>query len=143
MQPLFTPTRTAGTFEAHASLHPREAAELARHGIPSEVLADLRAGYVVFDALGFEFEHHDLHGKEGVRALLFLIADGHGVARDIVAWTPQDGRVATWLNRAWALGEEAVFAPRLSSQGELPIWRTPLGWLTAGRKGLCLVRPEA
>jgi hypothetical protein len=65
------------------------------------------------------------------------------VARDVVAWSPSLNKLTTWLNRAWALGEEAVYQPRLSPQGELPVWRSPVGWLKARRKGLCLVRPKA
>jgi hypothetical protein len=142
MVDLITSQRLAGTFEAHHAPTTREVGSLTAQGVPTDALADLRAGYVVFDELGFEFEHH-IDGMEGVRALLFLITDGQGVARDVVAWTPHDGRLATWLNRAWALGEEKVFAPRLSPQDELPVWRTPLGWLRANCKGLCLVRPQA
>jgi hypothetical protein len=115
-------------------------------GIPADTLAGpipVKAGHVVFDDIGFEFEHHHKHGTEGVRAFLFLITDSQGVARDVVAWAPQLGKLTTWLNRAWALGEETIYSPRLSPQGELPVWRSPVNWLRAQRKGICLVRPKA
>lgn len=146
MLELLTPTRTAGTFQANSNLLPREISELERMGIPADALAGpvpVKASYVVFDNSSFEFEHHHKHGVEGVRAFLFLIADRHGAAMDVVAWAPQLGKLATWLNRAWALGEETTLQPRLSEDGGLPVWRSPLGWLRARRKGLCLVRPHA
>jgi hypothetical protein len=141
-----TPVRTAGTFDSHNDLRPHEIAEMEGMGIPADALAGpvpVRSGYVVFDELGFEFEHHHRYGQEGVRAFLFLVTDGQGVARDVVAWSPSLNKLTTWLGRAWALGEEAVYRPRLSPQGELLMWRSPVGWLKARRKGLCLVRPKA
>ncbi len=143
---IITPVRTAGTFDSHNDLRPHEVAELEGMGIPADALVGpipVRSGYVVYDELGFEFEQHHPHGMEGVRAFLFLVTDGQGVARDVVAWSPSLNKLTTWLNRAWALGEEAAYRPRLSPQGELPVWRSPVGWLKAGRKGLCLVRPKA
>jgi hypothetical protein len=143
---VITPIRTTGVFNASNNLRPRDVADLECMGIPADALAGpvpVRSGYVVFDELGFEFEQHHRYGTEGVRAFLFLVTDGQGVARDVVAWSPSLNRLTTWLNRAWALGEEAVYRPRLSPQGELPVWRSPVGWLKARRKGLCLVRPKA
>ena len=146
MVDVFTPARLAGTFWANSNLLPREVTELARLGVPMDGLIGpppIRAGYVLFDELGFEFDHHDRHGREGVRAFLFAITDPQGVCRDIVAWSPQLNRTATWLGRAWALGEERVYAPRLTDHGALPVWRDPLGWLRANRKGICLIRPKS
>ncbi|GEO18619.1 hypothetical protein [Microvirga aerophila] len=143
---VITPTRTAGTFDASNNLRPSDVAALVEMGIPPDTLAGpvpVRAGHVVFDALGFEFDHHTKNGEEGVRAYLFLITDHQGVARDVVAWAPTLNKIETWLGRAWALGEEQTFSPRLSEHQALPVWRTPLNWLRARRKGLCLVRPKA
>jgi hypothetical protein len=146
MAGVITPTRTAGSFDASNNLRPRDVNELAAMGIPPDALAGpvpVRTGYVVFDALGFEFDHHTKNEEEGVRAFLFLITDHQDVARDVVAWAPKHKRLATWLGRAWALGEEQTFAPRMSEHRALPVWRSPLNWLRAGRKGVCLVRPQA
>jgi hypothetical protein len=143
---LFTPTRLAHTFGANPNLLPHEVDQLERMGIPTDALAgpiSVKAGRVVFDDLGFEFEQHDKHEKEGVRAVLFLITDSHGNARDVVAWVPKLDKRTAWLNRAWALGEDSIYAPRLSDDGGLPVWRTPVGWLKARRNGICLVRPKA
>jgi hypothetical protein len=143
---VITPIRTTGVFNASNNLRPGDVSELERMGIPADALAGpapVRSGHVVFDELGFEFEQHHRHGQEGVRAFLFLITDGQDVARDVIAWSPSLNKLTTWLGRAWALGEEAACRPRLSSQGELPVWRSPVGWLKARRRGLCLVRPKA
>ena len=143
---VITPFRTAGIFNASNNLRPQDVADLERMRIPADALAGpvpVRSGYVVFDELGFEFEQHHRHGEEGVRAFLFLVTDGQGVARDVVAWSPSLNKLTTWLGRAWALGEEAVYRPRLSPHGELPVWRSPVEWLKARRKGLCLVRLKA
>jgi hypothetical protein len=143
---LITPVRTVGTFNSSNNLLPREVEELERLGIQADALAGpipVRAGYVVFDELGFEFEQHDKHGTEGTRAFLFLITDHQGVARDVVAWAPQLGKLTTWLGRAWALGEETIYRPRLTDHEALPVHRTPTGWLKARREGICLVRPAA
>jgi hypothetical protein len=135
---IITPIRAAGVFDSHNDLRPHEIAELGRLGIPTGPVP-VRSGY----ELGFEFEQPHRHGQEGVRAFLFLITDGQDVARDVIALSPSLNKLTTWLGRAWALGEEAVYRPCLSPQGELPVWRSPIGWLKARRKGLCLVRPKA
>lgn len=143
---IISPARIAGTFDSHNNLLPHEVDELARQGVPTVALLGpdpVRVGYVVFDESGFEFEQHHRHGTEGVRALLFAITDCQGIYRDIVAWSSRLNQTAAWLNRAWAFGEGRVYAPRLSPQGGLPVWRTPIGWLRANRRGICLIRPEA
>ncbi|ANY78465.1 hypothetical protein BB934_09670 [Microvirga ossetica] len=135
----------SGTFDASNNLLPRDVEAFVRSGVAPDTLAGpvpVRAGYVVFDALGFEFDHHT-NTEAGVRAYLFLILDHQGVARDVVAWAPKRKLLATWLGRAWALGEECAFSTRLTEHRALPVWRSPINWLRAGRKGVCLVRPEA
>ncbi len=143
---LITSTCISGTFDASNNLLPREVEALERIGVPADALAGpvpVRAGHVVFDDLGFEFEHHTKIETEVVRALLFLVTDHQGVARDVVAWAPGLGKLTTWLGRAWALGEETIYQPRLSEHGALPVWRSAADWLRARRKGICLVRPRA
>jgi hypothetical protein len=141
-----TSARTSGTFDASNNLLPRDVEAFVRQGVPADALANpvpVRVGYVVFDEFGFEFEHHNENREAGVRAFLFLITDHQGVARDVVAWCPKLSKLETWLGRAWALGEESVFSPRLSKHQALPVWRSPLNWLRSRRKGICLIRPKA
>ena len=115
--------------------------ELTCAGVPPQALDAVRAGYVLFDEFGFEFEHHDRHGREGVRSFLFLVTDRQGAARDVVAWTPQDGRVTSWLNRAWALGEEKVFTRVFLPARVARVAHAPR-LAPANGKGICLVRPQ-
>jgi hypothetical protein len=141
-----TSARTSGTFDASNNLLPRDVEAFVRQGVPADALAGpvpVRVGYVVFDEFGFEFEHHNENQEAGVRAYLFLITDHLDVARDVAAWCPKLSKLETWLGRAWALGEEQVFAPRLTEHQALPVWRSPINWLRAGCKGVCLVRPKA
>jgi hypothetical protein len=140
-----SPARTSGTFDASNNMLPRDVETFERAGVTPDVLAGpvpVRAGYVHFDEASFEFDHHT-NMEAGVRAFLFLITGHQGVARDVVAWAPKQERLATWLGRAWALGEEQTFSPRMSEHQALPVWCTPINWLRAGRKGICLVRPKA
>ncbi len=143
---LFTPTYIAATFDYLPNLTRYEVDRLHARGVPVSALVGpppVKTGYVVFDQHGFEFEHHSPWGTEGTRAFLFLVSDPWGTARDIVAWCSKTGQLATWLGQAWALGEDTIFAPRLSHHEALPVWRDPLRLLQANRDGLVLVRPRA
>lgn len=134
-----------GAFGSQFDLHSKHINEMARLGIPTHALDEpdpIRAGYVHFDNGSFEFDqHHQIEG--GVPAYLFLVRNRWGEANDIVAWSPYLNQLATWLNRAWALGEETIYDPRLSDHGGLFVWRSPIGWLKVNREGICLVRPPA
>lgn len=39
------------------------------------------------------------------------------------------------------MGEGTIFAPRLESEA-LPVWRWPLDWLRADRRGIVLLKPQ-
>jgi hypothetical protein len=54
-----------------------------------------------------------------------------------------DGALASWLGRAWAIGEDTIYDVRLSDHGALPVWRDPLRLLQANRECIVLVRPRA
>ena len=133
-----------GTLQAHRTLLPREVHDLTRAGVPASALMKphpLRAGYIVWvSAERFEFEHHISYGKPE-RAFLFLVQDSEGAPLDVVAWQPQAQRLGSWLGRTWGLGEESIYQPRLTSDA-LPIWRTPLDWLRAHRRGCVLLQPK-
>jgi len=60
-----------------------------------------------------------------------------------VAWSPSLGKQATWPGRAWSLGEETIWHPRLTDHERLQVHRTPVCWLKARREGICIVRPQA
>ena len=56
------------------------------------------------------------------------------MAIDIVAWEVKTRRIGTWLGRAWALGQDRVFKPRLSDG--LPVHRSPVNWLRLRGNGI-------
>lgn len=143
MTDLITPQRIAGTFEAQRPLRPRDITSL---GVRPEVLLQpvaLRTGYIAWiDAETFAFEQHlavDLYVE---RTVLFLIVDSGGNAVDIAAWQPSSGRFGSWCHRAWALGQDSIYAARVNQHGALPVWRNPLHWLQAGRSGVVIIQPR-
>ena len=92
----------------------------------------IRAGNVRFlDGATFDFD------AGAARALIFT------EERDLVAWSPRTGQLASWRGVAFALGEEAVFNPASWFVGfGLHAYRLPLDWLCAGREGIVIVRPR-
>lgn len=140
-----TSTHIIGTFLALPNLAPSHVEALERLEIPSDALAGptpMRVTHVHFEGAHFEFEHH--HTRDGAEpAYVFLILDQHGDALDIVAWSPATGKVATWLGRAWALGQERINAPRLTDHGGLVVHRSPDGWLKARQEGIFVIQSHA
>jgi hypothetical protein len=138
-----TPERIAGVFTSLPPLTRYEVDRLHRMGVPMGALMGpppLKVGYVVFSERGFEFEQHCPLGVEGMRALIFLILNRQGEAWDLVAWCSRTGQLASWLGRAWAIGEDTIYDVRLSDHGALPVWRDPLRLLQANGEGIVLVR---
>ncbi|TDR93059.1 hypothetical protein [Enterovirga rhinocerotis] len=142
------PSRIAGTFDANFGLSPRERGELHRLGISDAALdtsPPIRAGYVSFQGHDrFELEQHlrlSLSVRT-VRAFLILAEDTAGEPEDIVAWLPALGRTATWLGRAWGIGSGGAYHPRLAEHEGLPVWREPIAWLRAERRGVVLLKPR-
>jgi hypothetical protein len=140
---MMTALRLAGSYEARRLLLERERAELLRNGVPASAIdgpVPIRTDYVGwFGETSFEPETCLPLGMPTERALWFLVLDQHREPIDIVAWAPARNRLGSWLGRAWALGQEQTFRPRLDPDGALPVWRDPLGWLRAGRRGLVLI----
>ena len=150
MSAAYIPSRVAGTFNAMFDLTPREREDLIRNGVSENIIdkpTPIRAGMVRFvDSQTFVFEQHDrlsLQARHG-RAFLFLVEDDGGDPLDIVAWTPTSNRhrLATWAGRAWGLGRDEAFVPRVAEHDALPIHRDPLAWLRAGRRGCVILRPR-
>ena len=136
----------AHLLEAHSAgrdLKPGEIERFAAKGVEQAALRypqPLRANGIVYRSDGsFEFAIDTGH-RRITQAFTILATTTFG-AVDIVAWQPETNQIASWLNRAFALGEEQIWAPRLGDE-PLPIWRTPLNWLRAGRKGIVILRPE-
>ncbi len=142
MTDLITHQRIAGTFEAQRALRPNDITSL---GVRPEVFLQpvaLRSGYIAWiDGETFAFEQHLVVDLTVERAVLILVDSG-GDPVDIAAWQPSSGRLGTWCRRAWALGQDSIYAPRVNQHGALPVWRNPLHWLQAGRSGVVLIQPR-
>jgi hypothetical protein len=132
--------------EAHARGRMLALGELHRFeitGVTAKSLAiphPVRRDLVMFGQDGsFEFSR-DTNEDTGAPAFTLIVSASAGPI-DIVAWQPKPNRIALWLNRGFALGEEQIWRARLDRP--MPIWRTPMSWLRSGRDGLVLLRPDA
>ena len=94
----------------------------------------LSTARAVFMGKRFEFAGHTL--PEDLQSAMIIAAlDQFGSNCDLVAWSPETGAIGTWYGRAAMLGAENLFAPRLDGPA-LPVHRSPLEWLRAGRWGV-------
>jgi hypothetical protein len=121
------------------NLRQREIDRFAEFGIsalnlgnPWPVLADR----VVFEGEFFLFA--DDIGEKGEPAFTFVVFNNIGFL-DIVAWHPQTNRLAAWFGHGFALGEHQIHHPNPLIPG-LPVFRSPIGWLRGGRRGIVIVR---
>jgi hypothetical protein len=114
---------------------------LRTQGVTSEALAEPelpRRAQVVFrpDAPLFDFAEN---GDDGAEAPIFITRDDAGEPADPVAWSCRLGKVAAHFGAVAVLGADDILAPRLSAKAALPVHRTPLGWLRAGRAGIVIL----
>ena len=74
----------------------------------------------------------------------FLIAVTHEGDRfiDIAAWR-RPGTAQAVAQAAVGHWGRRNRSPSLVAEGALPVWRSPLNWLRAGRDGIVIIRPEA
>jgi hypothetical protein len=70
-------------------------------------------------------------------ALTFVCWDALGDARDICAWLPKTGKIATWRGCAALCGEDNLYAPRL--EGVLQVHADVLSWFRANRSGVVVL----
>jgi hypothetical protein len=115
--------------------------ELIREGVPvgdiwrrveSGSLDPPRLDRVVYTGHGFEFARHvDQRPETG--AVIFLVRNRFGHPIDLAAWSPPRSPVL-WHARACMLGEESIFAPRMSPG--LVVHETVLGWMRAACRGV-------
>ena len=90
-----------------------------------------RAG-VIWTKQGFILEA-ETERDDGEDAYLVPVIAG-GTVIDLCAFGIDHGRVATRYGNALALDQDAILSP-FREQDPLQIWRTPEGWLRAGRRG--------
>jgi hypothetical protein len=118
-----------------------------RLGVPAPAIIspDLPArAHVVFrtDKPQFDFAA-DLpadRDDEAVSAIILLALDEEGYPVDLVAWTTNPYRIASWFGTP-LLGAENLFAQRLDDG--LKVFPNPLEWLKAERDGVVIVDSEA
>ena len=88
--------------------------------------------------------HHtfDLAGSGDV-ALIFR-AEDRGEATDLIAWSAKSGRIGSWRNTAFCLGDlDDCFNPgSWALGGALRVHENPLAWLKANRDGITIIRPD-
>ena len=86
----------------------------------------------------FEFVRHDETAGEGVPALVILALDAYGEPSDLVAFRNGPASfIGSWLGRVGMLGEDNLWRAR----DLLEVHATPMGWLRAERRGVCVVDP--
>jgi hypothetical protein len=148
----FSHTRTTVSEEVE-SLHKRLAPppldvirRLRAEGVSPDALAEPElpalADVVFHDARPF-FDFVEETGDEGaVPAIVFLARDEEGEPADLVAWAPQEQRLAAWFGASPLLGAEYLWAPRLTKEQALAVFESPLGWLRAGREGVVVIDPR-
>jgi hypothetical protein len=77
--------------------------------------------------------------EESVAAMLFLARDTMGDPQDIIAWNPRVSFLRSHFGRARVLGEDEILRPHLEHDGCLRVWRDPIDWLLANRRGVVLL----
>jgi hypothetical protein len=78
----------------------------------------------------------------GEFAFVFACQTVDGLS-DLAAWQPSTGRLMTRLGAAGLLGQrEAEEAHDDITDRPVSVWRTPLNWLRAGRKGVVIIDRE-
>ena len=110
-------------------------------GAPALIWPHLPArASVVFDCRRRLFDFAEDTSDEGAAsAFVFLSLDEEGEPADLVAWAPQEQRLAAWFGASPLLGAENLWAPRLTKERALSVFESPLGWLRAGREGVVVI----
>jgi hypothetical protein len=113
---------------------------LGRRGVTLEAITSpwcIRAAFVIFDPQAPRY----VPSPTGSAAFLFAVISGVGIL-DAAAWSPTLGRIGTRLGLGAALGEAQAWRDGIGTTGSpLPVWRDPIGWLKAGRRGVVICDP--
>ncbi len=118
---------------------------LLRQGVPSSALVHPetpRRASVVFHTDQPLFDFAEDTGDDKCEALVVLARDDMGEPADLVAWSCRLQKLAGLFGSMSMLGADDVLAPRLNAELALPIHRTALEWLQAGREGVVFLAPE-
>ena len=119
--------------EQHAWLRARGVSDAAVETDPYTKLGPLRFASVVFGEQYFDFATAGEDGNtSAVPAFVMICRDWDGVTADIVAFNKD--RLALWLRRASAIGEQLVLGPHLGEP--LQVFDSIWAWLRGGRDGI-------
>lgn len=80
---------------------------------------------------------------DGSKAITFVCFD-RGIPIDVCAWFPTTGETATYLGRAFCLGDhDDCYNPATwFAESGLLVHASPLEWLRANREGIVIIRPK-
>lgn len=115
-------------------------------GVPAAALTDpdpVRAARVLIEGRRFHFPD-ELRTPDGLTGTFIMpVFDEAGGVCDLAAWVPATGATATWLGVAWALGQHEFPYPIsvLRPDGAVHVFRDPIAWLRADRRGIVIVDP--
>jgi hypothetical protein len=141
----FDPDELVFEQERGRPLHQKAIDWFTENGVNGIALAKTMWGHLDFVAIDsivwlqrgtFEFARYK-ESDEITFACTFIIRDRFVEPLDIVAWQATTGRVATWLGRAALIGEDQLFAPRLTEG--LQVHETPLEWFRKRRAGVVVI----
>jgi hypothetical protein len=129
------------TFYASKRLEQRDLNWLRASSVTPRAMWDpdpmLRAAVRPVGPALFDIVHPET--EQAKAAFLLLTRDAMGITSDIVAWNPRLPLLRSLYGRAKILGEDEVYKARLCHDGCLRIWRDPLDWLRADRRGVVLL----
>jgi hypothetical protein len=112
---------------------------LLDHGVSTETLETelIEATTVCFD------ERFFVAHPDGEKALIFRATDRDEVI-DLVAWSPRTDQLGSFLGLAFCLGDQDQVHNSASwfAGGGLNIYKSPLEWLRANRRGIVIVDPR-
>jgi hypothetical protein len=92
---------------------------------------------VIFNDEYFEFA--DEEDDRGEQVFTMGVISSNGLI-DAIAWHPATGRLAAYLGLGFALGESQIGDHVDNDSAGLAVFRSPMGWLCAGCKGIVIVR---
>ncbi len=92
---------------------------------------------VLFDGEFFDFA--DADDDRGEKVFTMGVRSDTGLV-DVAAWNPASGRLATWLEQGYALGEYLIKDHVDEDSPGLAVFRSPLDWLRADCCGIVILR---
>jgi hypothetical protein len=72
--------------------------------------------------------------------LIIVGRNEFGEPADLFAYAPSTGQFGAWLGRIGLLGEQFALEPRTGEP--LTVFRSPLEWLRAGRRGVVVLNAD-